>query len=37
MYSAFTDKVERKCHFPASGRNYYNIGKFILLFLWSDA
>jgi hypothetical protein len=21
LYSAFTDKVERKCHFPASGWN----------------
>jgi hypothetical protein len=31
-YSAFTNKVERNCHFPAPGRN--NI-RLILLFLWS--
>jgi hypothetical protein len=36
MYSAFTDEVERYCHFPAPGRIYYNIGKLILLFLWSE-
>jgi hypothetical protein len=32
QYSAFTDKVERNCHFPAPGRNCYNTGKLILLF-----
>jgi hypothetical protein len=32
FYTAFTDKVERSCHFPAPGRNCYNTGKLILLF-----
>jgi hypothetical protein len=27
LYTAFTDKVERSCHFPAAGKNCYNIGK----------
>jgi hypothetical protein len=35
-YSAFTDKVERNCNFPAPGRNCYNTGKLNLLFSWSD-
>jgi hypothetical protein len=35
-YRAFTDKVERNFHFLAPVRNYYNISKLILLFLWSD-
>jgi hypothetical protein len=36
FYSTFIDKVECNCHFPAPGRNCYNTGKLILLFLWSD-
>jgi hypothetical protein len=36
LHSAFTDKVEHNYHFPAPGRNCYNTGKLILLFLWSD-
>jgi hypothetical protein len=32
LYIAFTDKVVRNCHFPAPGRNCYNIGKLILFF-----
>jgi hypothetical protein len=31
IYGVFTDKVERNCHFPAPGRNCYNVGKLILL------
>jgi hypothetical protein len=31
-YSAFTDKVESNCHFPAPGRNCFYTGKLILLF-----
>jgi hypothetical protein len=36
MHSAFTDKVERKCHFPAQKTNCCKVGKSILLFLWND-
>jgi hypothetical protein len=35
-YSAFTDEVEHNYHFPVHGRNCYNIGKLILLFLLSN-
>jgi hypothetical protein len=36
MYPVFNDKVECNCHFLAPGRNCYNTGKLILLFLWND-
>jgi hypothetical protein len=32
-YSEYTDKPERNCNFPDPGRNFYNIGKLILLLL----
>jgi hypothetical protein len=32
IYIAFTDKVERNFHFPASGENCYIVGELILLF-----
>jgi hypothetical protein len=36
LYSAFADKVEHNCHFPASGRNCYYIGQLIKLFSLID-
>jgi hypothetical protein len=35
-YSAYTDKVERNCHFPAPGSHCFQKGKLILLILWGD-
>jgi hypothetical protein len=32
LYNSFTTEVKRNCHFPAPGRNCYNIDKFIFVF-----
>jgi hypothetical protein len=37
IYSVFIDKVECNWHFLAPRRNCYNMGKLILLFLWSNS
>jgi hypothetical protein len=34
VYSAFTGEVQRNCHFPASSKNCYNVGKLILLLFF---
>jgi hypothetical protein len=31
QYTAFTDKVERSCHFQALGKNWCNAGNLMLL------
>lgn len=36
LYIMLIGKIKRSCHFFAPNRNGYNVGKLILLFLWSS-